>query len=133
MLKEFATVASRIKYPIEMQTDFQFYLSSKSPIFFLQICATMKIKGLLFSACLFVVQFVVAQTTTHCSNKSKSGRSQASNYLDTRSDSINITHYSIFLDFSTLPVNELHARCVVDFKAKVDQISNIVLDLKGLQ
>ena len=92
----------------------------------------MKMKGLLFAACLMVAQLGNAQTSTHCSHKAKASRDQASNYIDTRSDSINITHYSIFLDFSSLPTNELHARCVVEFKAKVDQIEQIVLDLEGL-
>lgn len=92
----------------------------------------MKIKGLLLSAMLLAAQFCVAQSPAQCSKKSKSNRNQASNYVDTRSDSIDITHYAIFLDFSTLPANELHARCVVEFKAKVDQINSIVLDLEGL-
>jgi aminopeptidase N len=92
----------------------------------------MKMKSLLLFTSLLVSQFVVAQASAQCSKKAKSNRNQASNYVDTRSDSINITHYSIYLDFSTLPVNELHARCVVEFKAKVNQISAIVLDLEGL-
>lgn len=52
--------------------------------------------------------------------------------LDPRSDSIDITRYSIHLDFSALPVPLLDASCKVFFKAKVNAINKIVLDLEAL-
>jgi hypothetical protein len=70
-------------------------------------------------------------------NFCKSGRGDAmrdadATALDPRSDSINIRHYTINLDFSEMPQPGIKATCTVDFEALVNGISNITLDLEGL-
>jgi aminopeptidase N len=52
--------------------------------------------------------------------------------LDPRSDSINISHYTVNLDFSELPQPGIKAACTVDFAALLDGISHLTLDLEGL-
>jgi aminopeptidase N len=52
--------------------------------------------------------------------------------LDTRSDSIDISHTTINLDFSALPTANLIGACQVNFSARVDNISQITLDLQAL-
>lgn len=70
-------------------------------------------------------------------NYCKSGRGDAirdadAAALDPRSDSINIRHYAINLDFSEMPQPGIKAACTVDFEALVNGISHITLDLEGL-
>ncbi len=51
---------------------------------------------------------------------------------DTRSDSIDILHFDIFIDLRDYGSKKITANCQVDFAAKVDGINKIKLDLLGL-
>ena len=52
--------------------------------------------------------------------------------LDTRSDSIDILHTNINLDFSLLPTTTLRGTCLINFSALVGNIDHITLDLLAL-
>jgi aminopeptidase N len=52
--------------------------------------------------------------------------------LDTRSDSIDILHTNINLDFSLLPSTTLYGNCLINFRALVSNIDHITLDLLAL-
>lgn len=52
---------------------------------------------------------------------------------DTRSDSIDILHYTIDLDVRDYGSQKIKGACTIDFSAKVDGISEIKLDLLQLQ
>jgi len=52
--------------------------------------------------------------------------------LDTRSDSIDILHTNINLDFSLLPTTTLRGTCLINFSALVNNIDHISLDLLAL-
>lgn len=75
--------------------------------------------------------FFASAQHTGCLHKSATRTPDAA-ALDPRSDSIDITRYSIRLDFSALPTPLLDASCKVFFKAKVNSIDKLVLDLEGL-
>ena len=65
-------------------------------------------------------------------NIERGARDAESSALDTRSDSIDIRHYTINLDFTSLPQATLIAACTVDFEARVNGINQLVLDLEAL-
>lgn len=60
-------------------------------------------------------------------------QTRSSDYLDTRSDSIDILHYTIDLNLLNDNQQKIAARTDVHLKAKVDGINRIVLDLKGYE
>jgi hypothetical protein len=74
---------------------------------------------------LFLLTDVAAQHTC------KSSRSDAS-ALDPRSDTIDILHNDIQIDLSTLPATTLKGICTIDFKARMENVSFIQLDLLAL-
>jgi aminopeptidase N len=86
---------------------------------------------LLFSCLSVSLLGQISQEFCRTGHARNSGRADAS-ALDTRSDSIDITHTQIHLDFSNLPAQLLIGECAIHFKAKVDGINNIELDLLSL-
>ena len=82
------------------------------------------------------VQFVQAQSSI-CALKHQHGANAKSATidfpLDSRSDSIDILHYTIALDLDILPNDFLTGWCEITFSARVNDISTIVLDLLALQ
>ena len=79
--------------------------------------------------CTLNAQHLCASQKAHTVHHAREAESSA---LDTRSDSINIRHYTIDLDFTALPQATLKAACTVEFEAKVNGISELVLDLEAL-
>jgi hypothetical protein len=61
-----------------------------------------------------------------------SAQERESDYLDTRSDSIDILHYTIDLNLLQDNQNKISAATTIRFKALLNGIDHIVLDLKGL-
>ncbi len=87
----------------------------------------------ILSSALGLLLFASSSLAQHtgCSHKSAIRTPDAA-ALDPRSDSIDITRYSIHLDFSALPAQVLDASCEVFFNARVDGITTLVLDLEAL-
>jgi hypothetical protein len=81
---------------------------------------------------ILISSFVAAQSNCKA-GRSLVDRDADASALDPRSDSIDITHYTINLDFSMMPQPGIHAECTVDFMALVPGIEAITLDLEGLQ
>jgi aminopeptidase N len=70
--------------------------------------------------------------SAQCKALHEAGRDADAAALDTRSDSIDIRHYTIDLDLRTLPATQLSASTRIDFAARVDGIDQIRLDLEAL-
>ena len=52
--------------------------------------------------------------------------------LDPRSDTLDILHYSIYLDLSSLPNATMQASCGISYKAKLPNVSSFTVDLLAL-
>ena len=90
-----------------------------------------------FAAPILLLLNILIGNDISAQNFCKSGRGDSMRdadaaALDPRSDSINIRHYTINLDFSNMPQPGIQAACTVDFEALVDGITHITLDLEGL-
>lgn len=87
---------------------------------------------LIVFAVMFATMHLTAQNDYKCKNSHKFLDKFNPNFLyDTRSDSIDILNQSIYLNITDFTNKSISGNCITSFKAKVNGINTITLDLIG--
>lgn len=75
-----------------------------------------------------------AQHSAKCAHRTANGstRIEYLNQENLRSDTLDVLHYNLYMDFTQFLAQQLRAKCTVLLKAKMDNIALVNLDLQGL-